>query len=172
MTDIKKAPQLQDANKESIRGKVTENSTNLLNGNSKKHVVKFKMDDFTNEPRTVDPTILNGVHDTNTSIQPTESEVVTTLEDYDCLRITKERNIPHPQPTVTIDGAAIAAPGNITCISAQIKAGKTAINGVIIAAAVSDNGEADGFPSIKCTNPVGKAVIGIDSEQKQSRFTG
>lgn len=105
----------------------------------------------------------NGTKELVDIIEPEKK--IYTLYDYEYLRITKEKDIPHPEPTLTIDGAAIASPGNITGISAQIKSGKTAMNGVIMAAAISSTGQADGFPSIKCLPASGKAIIGIDSEQ-------
>lgn len=91
-----------------------------------------------------------------------------SLSDYEYLRITKEKEIPRPQPTVTIDGAAIATVGNLLGISAQIKAGKTAIKGVILTASLSQNGIADGFPTIKCEPANGKAIIDLDTEQSEA----
>lgn len=90
-----------------------------------------------------------------------------SLSDFDQYRITKERDIPRSRPTITIDGAAIATAGNLLGISAQIKAGKTAIKGVILAASLSQSGIADGFPTIMCEPANGKAVIDLDTEQSE-----
>ncbi|MBL7739364.1 MAG: AAA family ATPase [Chitinophagaceae bacterium] len=90
----------------------------------------------------------------------------STLEDCEPFRITKEKDIPQPEPTITIAGAAIAAPGNITGISAASKAGKTSVAGVILAGAISKTGEVDGFNEIQVLpNPEGRAVIHFDTEQ-------
>lgn len=93
-----------------------------------------------------------------------------TLQSYEHLRITKEKNIPQPEPTITIGGAAIASPGNITAIGAPAKAGKTATASVILAGAISKTGEVDGFgPDFKVRpNINGYAVINIDTEQSEA----
>ncbi|HTN08851.1 hypothetical protein [Agriterribacter sp.] len=107
--------------------------------------------------------IVDEINRDETSINP-----AITLADFEHLRVTKEKAIPHPEPTIKIDGAAIAAPGNITGISAQMKAGKTAIKGVIIASAISETGTADGFPTITSEPANGKAIIDLDTEQSEA----
>jgi len=91
-----------------------------------------------------------------------------SLVDYEYLRITKEKQIQRPEPVVTIDGAAIATAGNLLGISAQVKAGKTAIKSVILAASLSETGIADGFYTIKCEPANGKAIIDLDTEQSEA----
>lgn len=91
-----------------------------------------------------------------------------SLSDYEYLRITKEKEIARPRPAVTIDGSAIGTPGNLLGISAQIKAGKTAIKGVFLAASLSETGIADGFPTIVCEPAKGKAIIDLDTEQSEA----
>jgi hypothetical protein len=82
-----------------------------------------------------------------------------TLEKYDHLRITKEKDIPKPDPIITIAGAKVAVAGNITSISAESKAGKTAVCGVILAGAISKTGIIDGFNDLVVKpNKEGKAV--------------
>src|SRR4028119_394367 len=73
---------------------------------------------------------------------PVQNETVS-LSDYDFCRVTKEKDIPHHEPTITIARAAIASPGNITGVSAAAKAGKTALKGVMEAGAISKDGEID-----------------------------
>jgi len=91
------------------------------------------------------------------------------LSDYDHIRITKEKNIVQPQPTITIGEAAIACPGNISAIGAAAKAGKTALVGVVLAGAISETGDVDGFSEFKVlSNPDQKAVISFDSEQSEA----
>jgi hypothetical protein len=99
---------------------------------------------------------------------PEKDPLPKTLEDYEYLRITKEKDIPHPEPTVMLDEAAIAAPCNLLGISAPIKAGKTAIGGSIISGTLSEDGKVDGFPVIKCVPANGKAVLGFDTEQSEA----
>lgn len=92
-----------------------------------------------------------------------------TFDQFDSYRITKEKNISRPEPTITLGGAAIASPENITGISAAAKAGKTALVGVLAAGALSENGEYDGLPDLKILpNPSRKAVIIMDSEQSEA----
>ena len=91
------------------------------------------------------------------------------LEDYDLYRVTKEKNIPQPEPTITIAGAAFASPGNISGISAAAKAGKTALAGVILAGAISQTGEVEGFNDLAVIpNIEGRAVIHFDTEQSEA----
>lgn len=97
-----------------------------------------------------------------------EPEIKFQLSDFDHLRITKEKHVPHPEPTIKIDGAAIAAPCNLLGISAQMKAGKSAIKGVCIAGSLSDTGTADGFPTIVSLPANGKAIIDLDTEQSEA----
>ncbi len=88
------------------------------------------------------------------------------LADFDHLRITKEKAIVQSEPVITIGGAAVASPGNITGISAAAKAGKTAIVSLIAAGAISVDGVIEGFPDFKVLpNPHKKAVVVLDTEQ-------
>lgn len=108
--------------------------------------------------------------DKNSLTNETENDpLLPKLEDYDELRVTKEKEIPQPEPTVTIGGAAIASPGNITGISAAAKAGKTAFTGVLLAGAISQSGDVDGFNDvIVIPNSEGLAVIHFDTEQSEA----
>lgn len=93
----------------------------------------------------------------------------SVLCKYDAYRITLEKDIEVPEPTITIAGAAVAAPGNIIGISAAVKAGKTAITAVIAAGAISADGNIDGFPDLKVKpNPNGLGVIDFDTEQSEA----
>jgi len=92
-----------------------------------------------------------------------------TLEDFDELRITAEKDIARPAPLITISHASFAAKGNISGIVAPPKGAKTAIAGVLAAAGISEDGTVDGFPDI-CGDPNSdkKALIAIDSEQGEA----
>ena len=103
-----------------------------------------------------------------TDLPAKNEKEIKLLSDFEKYRITKEKVIPHPVPTITIDGAAIAAPGNLLALSAQIKAGKTAMDGVLIAGTFSELGIPDGFPTVKCEKANGKAVICLDTEQSEA----
>ena len=98
-----------------------------------------------------------------------EVEKKPSRSDYDLLRITKERDIPQPKPTITIGGCAIASAANITGISAAAKAGKTALTGAILAGAISKTGEIDAFDDLSVLpNTESKAVIHFDTEQSEA----
>ena len=114
--------------------------------------------------------LLNGKHFTGEKDLPTEDiEPVFKLEDFDQWRVTSEKDIPNPEPTITIGGAAIASPGNITGISAAAKAGKTAFTGVLLAGAISQTGEVEGFNDVEVIpNIDGRAVIHFDTEQSEA----
>lgn len=97
-----------------------------------------------------------------------QAQDLKTLDDFLHLRITTENEYPNHEPVIKWSGAGIAAAGNITAISAQAKAGKTAFTGVLLAGAISDMGLYDGFNSIEVLpNTEGKAVIHFDSEQSE-----
>lgn len=75
---------------------------------------------------------------------------------------------PKPVAALKLDGKPVSTPGNLTNIQAGVKAGKTAVVGAILGAFIRGNyqgGECLGFDA---TNPDGRAVLHIDSEQ--SRF--
>lgn len=98
-----------------------------------------------------------------------KKEAAGDLSQFEHIRVTKEKDIPRPEPTITIGDAAVAAPGNITGIGAPIKAGKTATTSVMIAGAISKTGDIDGFEELKVKpNIHGHAVIGIDTEQSEA----
>jgi len=70
---------------------------------------------------------------------------------------------PEPTPRFGLAGIPICTPANLTTISAQAKAGKSAAMGAMMASTFADN-DADclGFQS---TNPSGHAVLHVDTEQ-------
>jgi hypothetical protein len=74
---------------------------------------------------------------------------------------------PHKPPPdepvlVTIAGTPCATPGNITTITAQKKAGKTAFLSAIVAAAISNRGDTLG---VKAFNTDNRTVLHFDTEQ-------
>lgn len=92
-----------------------------------------------------------------------------TLEDQlDHRRFDYQNPPAKPRPLLMLGDSVISTPGNLTVLSAQVKAGKSAALGAMIAAAI--NPEADhalclGFAGC---NTEGRAVIHFDTEQ--SRF--
>ena len=116
----------------------------------------FTVEKFTNDEPIISP--------------DTQQEAVLPkeLNDYDYLLITKEKQIPVDTPTFTIAGATFAAPHNISIISGPPKGAKTAITGAMIAAAISDTGETEGFPDIKAMGNTGKAVLNFGTEQSEA----
>lgn len=91
------------------------------------------------------------------------------LQDFDSYRITKEKHVPDTTAVITFGEAKIAAPCNITPITAEAKAGKTAFVNVIIAGAISKDGDVNGFTDVNVLpNPYGKAVIHFDTEQSEA----
>lgn len=102
-------------------------------------------------------------------LQDAMDKLTSSLSKYDHLRITREKNIANHEPFITIRGASIASPGNITAIGAAAKTGKTALIGVIAAGAISENGKYEGFPDIEIKpNPDRRAVIYMDTEQSEN----
>jgi len=141
--------------------------------------MKFNPQHFTGEKPLYGERCINVVMPTNgfpivkgSTISENEKQnqqPFSTLELCDAYRITTEKKIPKPLPTISINGAAIAAPGNITGLSAQSKTGKSAINGAFIAGCLNDSGIIESFPDIKILhNENKKGVIHFDSEQEES----
>ena len=145
MEVIKKAARQDRDNKEESEHKV----------NGKKAVPVLSLQDFTGE---------NALPE----IGEAEPENKMILSDFEKYRITKEKTILRPNPTIKINDAAIAAPHNLLGISAQMKAGKSAIKGAFIAGTFTESGTPDGFPTIVCEPANGKAVIDLDTEQSEA----
>ena len=92
-----------------------------------------------------------------------------TLEDFEKFRVTNEKAVPETPAIIKIGGAKVAAAGNITPITAEAKAGKTAATSVFIAGAISKTGIIDGFNDVEVIpNPEGKAVVHFDTEQSEA----
>ena len=98
-----------------------------------------------------------------------ENEGNKSLRDFDQFRVTKEKVLEEPPATITIGDARVAAPGNITAVTAEGKGGKTALTGVFVAGAISKSGTVDGFKDVAVkNNPEGKAVVHFDTEQSET----
>jgi hypothetical protein len=111
------------------------------------------------------------VNNKNDHISVDEEQTFWVL--YDHLRITMEKNIPEPDPIISIDGNIISTPGNITMISGSSKAGKSAFCSVILAGSICGNeGLCDGFENLDVdSNKNNKAVVHVDTEQaKHNHF--
>ncbi|MFT4154724.1 AAA family ATPase [Parafilimonas sp.] len=98
-----------------------------------------------------------------------EGELPIRLSNFEHLRITAEKDYPNNEPVITWDGCGIAAPGNLTAISAQAKAGKTAFCSMLMAGALSIDGCASLFGGIEiAANVDTKAVLNFDTEQAEA----
>jgi hypothetical protein len=89
------------------------------------------------------------------------------FEPLDSRRIKLENEPPKPVSVLTLAGQQISTAGNLTVVSAQAKAGKTAaIGGMLAALIAGDNEGADCFGFVAApTN--GKAVVIFDTEQSR-----
>jgi hypothetical protein len=105
-----------------------------------------------------------------TTFQKSEkSPEPATLESFDNLLVTKEKNIPQPEPVVTIHGGSFAIAGNISSIGAAPKSAKTTVAVAMAAGAISETGDIEGFPDIKIKpNTEQKAAVYIDTEQSEA----
>ena len=73
------------------------------------------------------------------------------------------RRPPQPVPRYHVNDIPICTPGNISCITAGVKSGKSAVVGAMIASTIAGFGcDCLGFTS---ENPNGWAVLHIDTEQ-------
>ena len=107
-----------------------------------------------------------------TLIEKSADHIITEPQEtffhrYEYLRITMLKEIPEPNPIVSIDNHTISTPGNLTMLSGNSKAGKSAFCSVIIAGAIRGHKYYyDGFEPLYIDgNEEKKAVIHIDTEQ-------
>jgi hypothetical protein len=75
---------------------------------------------------------------------------------------------PKPQPVLRLGGKIISTPGNITNIQAGPKAGKTSVEGAIMAAAFGGTARDADTLGFTAENTDGRALLHFDTEQ--SRF--
>lgn len=88
------------------------------------------------------------------------------LLQYECFRITDSTHIPYQEPILKVNGDRVATPEALVTISGQPKSGKSALTGILIAGAITNNGDIDGLPGVEMLlNIEGKAVIHCDTEQ-------
>ena len=73
---------------------------------------------------------------------------------------------PRPEPIFKLAGQTIATAGNLVAVQSQVKSGKSAILGAMIAAAISDDSLAD-FLGIEAAEANGKAIVHFDTEQSR-----
>jgi hypothetical protein len=71
-----------------------------------------------------------------------------------------------PEPIFKLAGQTIATAGNLVVVQSQVKSGKSAILGAMIAAAISDDPLAD-FLGIEAAESNGKAIVHFDTEQSR-----
>ena len=99
-----------------------------------------------------------------------QPEQPITLESFGHLRITDTTDIPKPIPVITINDEIICTECNMTTISGASKSGKSAFTSIIMAGAISDDGDIDGLEGLKVKpNKEGKAVIHFDTEQAKHK---
>lgn len=104
------------------------------------------------------------------AVEPTKPKRIpaSDLAEFDIFRVTKEKYVPDNPASIMIGSAKVAAPQNITPITAESKAGKTAIKNVFIAGFISSDGNVEGLTDVNITpNLEGKAVIDLDTEQSE-----
>lgn len=102
--------------------------------------------------------------DLNGDSEPKRTQPI--LSDFEYLRITDSTLIPYPIPTLKIHGERISTTDTLTTISGQPKSGKSALTSILLAGAISTDGDIDGLPGIEILpNAIGQAVIHFDTEQ-------
>ncbi|MBM3887213.1 hypothetical protein FJ364_04755, partial [Candidatus Dependentiae bacterium] len=87
---------------------------------------------------------------------------------FDHLRIRDSTPIQPPVPVITINGQTISTAGNITTISGEAKSGKSGFAGILISAALSQNGIVESLDELYVQpNTLGKGVLYFDTEHSQ-----
>ncbi len=94
-----------------------------------------------------------------------------TLIKYEYLRITDTTEIPIPTEVLTIKSEIIAANGDIFTLSGASKSGKSAVIGMAISGAITENGIInDGIDGMEVSpNQSRKAVLHFDTEQARHK---
>lgn len=75
--------------------------------------------------------------------------------------------VPPPHPVFAIGDRILSTPGNLTALSAQAKAGKSAVIGAMMAAAFNDNRQGADTLGLTASNPDGLALVHLDTEQSR-----
>jgi hypothetical protein len=89
------------------------------------------------------------------------------LENLASRRFYLTEHPPEPRGVYIVTNAVICTPGNLTAITAQAKAGKSAFIGAMMAAALTEHpGEVDTF-GVRASNPEQFAIVHFDSEQSK-----
>lgn len=147
-----------------------------IGNNTTKNNVSLKpapvlsLEDFEGKkPGDILSSIVNETTEHNSNAIPVAEEfTIFTLNDFDKYRVTKEKYVSDNPASIMIGQAKVAAPQNISPITAESKAGKTAIKNVFIAGSISRDGNVEGLTDvIIAPNPEGKAVIDLDTEQSE-----
>jgi len=116
------------------------------------------------DPKTFQNIVIFNTDETEAVKNEVQNE--TQLSDYEQYRITDATNIPYQTPILKINGDRVATAGAIVTISGQPKSGKSALTGIVIAGAISTDGDIDGLPGVEVLpNVEVKAVIHFDTEQ-------
>jgi hypothetical protein len=71
-----------------------------------------------------------------------------------------------PESIFKLGGQVIATPGNLAVVQSQVKSGKSAFLGAMIASTISQDPLAD-FLGISTAQPNGKAIVHFDTEQSR-----
>lgn len=108
---------------------------------------------------------LTSIESLNSTTKDTKYKSI--FDKYRHLRITTKCPIDKPEAIVSIAGATISTPGNITVISGDSKSGKSSFCNVLLAGAIIKNGAPyDGFENLNIKiNEYNKAVLHFDTEQ-------
>jgi hypothetical protein len=93
------------------------------------------------------------------------TEELLALADARAFNFTVE--VPPPHPVFSIGDRIISTPGNLTAVSAQAKAGKSAVVGAMIAAVFNDSRQGADTLGLAAMNPDGLALIHLDTEQSR-----
>lgn len=93
------------------------------------------------------------------------------LSKYDQYRITDLTPIPEPEPVLSICGQIVATVEDFCCIVGAPKSGKSALQNMFIAAAITETGQIpDGVEGVVVlSNSSFKAVVHIDTEQARHK---
>lgn len=96
---------------------------------------------------------------------PSAPDTKDLMERVEARIFDHRASFPRPEPVFSINGIAVCTRGNLTSISAQVKAGKSAQVSAMIAATMADPEARRDCLGVTSSNPNGFAVIHLDTEQ-------
>lgn len=126
--------------------------------------------EFADEALEEKPTDFNDLHRLD-GLGAVKAQIMVAFPDDSVLKLLQVRRFdpmrapPPLRPIYTLQGEVVCTPGNLSIITSQIKSGKSALVGAMMASAMPHEAEGLDFLGFASQNPSGKALLHFDTEQ-------